>query len=288
MAIFEKLKNLEAEPSNASHNRFYNGPLKDYMESSENSYAGYLSFFEELLNIAEDVNVCAELPIKINHQTVSNQIIRYRDAFKLPENSLRIPLILYWKNGESEKALLLSTTTYIEAKGYYYCLTEPNTDFSDDRNDILAMVLNEESLPDLKQAFISMYEGTKATGAIQRALDRKYLADVDEMKEQCIKEAQKAFDETVAKVPDLTTEEKGELINDTIGRVFLIKKALYVQYMMSKETLNTRHEGDVKKQRQFAKAYVDEVPIVSLSAMWRTSRESEATELTEEKHTEEE
>jgi hypothetical protein len=42
---------------------------------------------------------------------------------------------------------------------------------------------------------------------------------------------------------------------------------------MSKDLLTNRHEGDVKKQRQFAKAYADEVPIVSLSALWRYGNE---------------
>jgi len=270
MAIYTKLS-LEDYSSKPSHNHFYNGPLSDYIESSVNSYAQYNSFFEELKGIAEDVRVCAELPIKINHQTISNQIIRYRDAFKLPEDSLRIPLILYWKKGEAEKAILLSTTTYIEAKGYYYCLTEPNTAFSDARNEVLALVLNENSLGDIKQAFDNLYNDKRATGAVQRSLDRKYLVDVDEMKEQCVELAKNYFDSAIEQLYDM--DEKSDLINATIGKVFLIKKALYVQYMMSKDILTTRHEGEVKKQRQFAKAYADEIPIVSLSAMWRATRE---------------
>ena len=48
--------------------------------------------------------------------------------------------------------------------------------------------------------------------------------------------------------------------------------------MMSKDLLANRHEGDVKKQRQFAKAYSDEVPIVSLSSLWRMTRESKEQE----------
>ena len=47
--------------------------------------------------------------------------------------------------------------------------------------------------------------------------------------------------------------------------------------MMSKELLNNRHEADVKKQRQFAKAYSDEVPIVSLSTLWRINKEDQET-----------
>lgn len=44
---------------------------------------------------------------------------------------------------------------------------------------------------------------------------------------------------------------------------------MYVQYMMDKDMLANRHEGDTRKQRQFAKSYTDEIPIVSYSELWR-------------------
>ena len=92
------------------------------------------------------------------------------------------------------------------------------------------------------------------------------------MKEKAVVLAKEIFDKSSEELLDM--EERGPLINETIARIFLIKKALYVQYMMSKDLLANRHEGDVKKQRQFAKAYSDEVPIVSLSSLWRLTREN--------------
>ena len=93
------------------------------------------------------------------------------------------------------------------------------------------------------------------------------------MKEKCIELSRQVFDEASARAVE--TEDRTPIIYDAILRAFLIKKALYVHYMMSKELLSTRHEGDVKKQRQFAKAYTDEIPIISLSALWRLEKTEE-------------
>mgnify|MGYP003313966278 CR=1 FL=1 len=45
--------------------------------------------------------------------------------------------------------------------------------------------------------------------------------------------------------------------------------------MMSKDILLDRHENDIKKQRQFAKAYVDEIEIISYSQLWRLNTEEQ-------------
>ncbi len=266
MAIYEVLKWKEEAPSTARHNDFYIGSLSEFIESSANSYPNYNELFQRILEVDESIQVCAQLPIEINQKTVSNQIIHYKDAFKIGENSIKAPLIIFWKNDEQERAILLSDTSYIEAKGLYYCLTEPDGEFGNCRNEILAMVLTEDT-QDLFRAFTEMHGNQRAVGAIQRYYDHKYIENVDEMKDKCIALAQSILDNAVAQLPEL--EDKGPLINKTIGRLFLIKKAIYVQYMMSKEILANRHEGDVKKQRQFAKAYATEIPIISLSALWR-------------------
>ena len=267
MAIYEVLKWKEEAPSTARHNDFYIGSLKDYIESSANSYPNYNELFKQILEVDENVQLCAQLPIEINQKTISNQIIHYKDAFKIGENSIKAPLIIFWKNEEQERAILLSDTSYIEAKGLYYCLTEPEGEFGNCRNEILAMVLTEEDTQDLFKAFTEMHGNERAVGAIQRYYDHKYLENVDEMKDKCISLAQSILDYAVETLPE--QEDKGPLINKTIGRLFLIKKAIYVQYMMAKDILTNRHEGDVKKQRQFAKAYATEIPIISLSSLWR-------------------
>ena len=227
--------------------------------------------FERLLEIDPELQVCAGLPVEISTKAISNQIIRYKDAFKLPEKSITVPLIIYWQKDQQDRAVMFSLTNYIEAKGLYYCLTEPDLEFGQTRNEILTMCLKEETTDDVIRAVTSMHEGKKAVGALQRSLDHKYINNVDEMKEEAVVLAKNIFDEVTRELPEM--EDRGPLINETIARIFLIKKALYVQYMMSKDLLVNRHEGDVKKQRQFAKAYSDEVPIVSLSSLWRLTKD---------------
>ncbi len=282
MAIYNILKEKEFYPPTAHHNHFYNGPLREYIESSENNYPGYNELFERLLEVNNTLYVCAQLPVEINPKTISNQIIHYKDAFKIEHGSITVPLIIYWQSDEQDKAILFSDSSYIEAKGLYFCLTEPDADFGSCRNEVLALVIGEEYSTDILKAFNEMNGNQRAVGAIQRYHDHKYLANVDDMKEKSVELAQSILDYAVDTLP--TIEEKGALINQTIGRIFLIKKSVYVQYMMTKDILMNRHEGDVKKQRQFAKAYATEIPIISLSALWRgsTQQESEETNITEE------
>ena len=269
MAIYEI---LQGKTNNHILTRgFFNGSLENYINSSYNRHEQFNGLFEELLETVPELQICANLPIEISVKAISNQIIRYKDAFKLPEHSVIVPLILYWRENEQDKAIMFATTDYIEAKGLYYCLTEPDLEFGQCRNEILTMCLKEEYAADIKNALESMHSGSKAAGAIQRSLDRRYINNVDEMKERAVVLAKEIFDNASEQLLDM--EERGPLINETIARIFLIKKALYVQYMMSKDLLANRHEGDVKKQRQFAKAYSDEVPIVSLSSLWRMTRE---------------
>lgn len=273
MAIYEVLKWKEEAPSTARHNDFYVGSLSDYMQSSSNSYPDCNDIFQKMLDKDEELCVCAQLPIEISQKTISNQIIHYKDAFKIGENSVKAPLIIFWKNDDKDRAILFSDTSYVEAKGLYYCLTEPDGEFGNCRNEIIAMVLGEEFKSDILKAFDEMHGNERAVGAIQRYYDHKYLENVDEMKDKAIALAQSILDDAQQTLPSL--EDKGPLINKTIGRIFLIKKAIYVQYMMSKDILASRHEGDVKKQRQFAKAYATEIPIVSLSALWRGTAPAE-------------
>ena len=270
MAVYRIINEKDSGLFHASTNHFYNGFLTEFVDN-DSEYTEFHTLFNRLLAVKNDLRICVDLPVKINHKTISNQIIRYKDSFKLPEGYLRVPVMLYWQDGEQERALALLTSTYIEAKGCYYCMTEPDTEFSECRNEILTMCLKEKYTEDIFKAFNEMIEGKRAVGAIQRYYDHRYLGTVDEMKDECVRLSNEIFEDAKNKVVGL--EERNDVIYNAILRAFLIKKALYVQYMMSKDLLTNRHEGDVKKQRQFAKAYADEVPIVSLSALWRYGNE---------------
>ena len=274
MAVFEILS-MKEDLSSSSNNGFYNGLLSGLVENRDLE-PELEKFFKDILEVDQNVFVCADLPIEINRKTISNQIIRYRDAFKIPTDFMRIPYVLYWKHEGAEKALILGKDSYIEAKGLYFCITEPDAVLHDARNEMVATSLSEGDT-EAFNTFRDLYDNKKGPGSIQRFLDRKHIVDVDEMKEKCINLVKENFDKTAAALKGESEEVKKELIDTAIGRAFLIKKAMYVQYMMTKDILVTRHEGEIKKQRQFAKAYVDEIPIVSLSTLWRTPDTDEET-----------
>jgi|GEM_PF-154582 len=270
MAIYKVLSELGDQRSSTSTDKCsFNGALEDFVAMDGHAFAQYDQMFKDLVDLNKDMHICLGLPLDINRKVVANQIIRYKDAFKLPEHYLRVPLVLYWQQGNDERAILISDSDYIEAKGLYYCLTEPQNEFEGSRNEVLAMYLTPDDTMDIINAYNDMAAGKKSIGSIQRVYDRKYLDSVDEMKEKCIALSKQTFDDAIAKLKDMEVEERSEIIHKTVAKCFLIKKALYVQYMMAKDLLLNRHEGDTRKQRQFAKAYTDEVPIVSYSELWR-------------------
>ena len=74
-------------------------------------------------------------------------------------------------------------------------------------------------------------------------------------------------DEAFDKLKDV--EDKYEMIREYIVKWFLLKKVLYVQYMLNKDFLQNVHEGNVRKQRNQAKINADEIAFISYSSLWR-------------------
>ena len=93
MSVFEVLTSGDIRIQNPHYN-YYNGTLKEYIENSSIDQPEYASLFADMVAADDDVRICVDLPIDINHKTISNQIIRYRDAFKLPEGYMRIPYVI--------------------------------------------------------------------------------------------------------------------------------------------------------------------------------------------------
>ena len=71
----------------------------------------------------------------------------------------------------------------------------------------------------------------------------------------------------------LASEDKESAIYQIIVKWFLMKKFSYVQYMMDKNTLHKLYEGNVKKQRQVAKEKSDAICFISLSELWKLTKE---------------
>jgi len=73
-------------------------------------------------------------------------------------------------------------------------------------------------------------------------------------------------------LPELS--DRTSTIYQYVVNWFLLKKVLYVQYMVNKNFLNTVHEGNVRRQRNQAKLHADDIQIVSYSEMWRMQKGS--------------
>ena len=65
------------------------------------------------------------------------------------------------------------------------------------------------------------------------------------------------------------TEDKAALIEKTVVSWFLIKKYVYVQYMVDKKILNDVHNGNTKAQRNQAKQNADAIRFISIPELWK-------------------
>lgn len=250
----------------------FNGYLEDYLNMEAELDPVLKSAFTEILGKEPDTKICVNLGSEINQNAISNQIIRYKDIFKLSGKPMVYPYLLYVAKETEERALLVvpySRYSYIYAKGYYYCMTEPGSEFINCKNEIVAVSF--ETAKDIVDAYDRLFK--MKAGALQRAIDRRHFTTYEDLKKDSIEAAGKIREEAPEQLAALPGEERQALIYQYVINWFLLKKVLYVQYMVNKNILNTVHEGNVKKQRNQAKLNADEISFLSFSEMWRMSRD---------------
>lgn len=248
----------------------FNGYLEDYLNLNEGEDSKIEPIlkeaFEAILAKDADVKICVGLASEINKDAISNQIIRYKDIFKLAGKALVYPYILYVKKDGEERALLIvphAKYSYICAKGYYYCMTEPGSLFIDCKNEIVAISSN--SAAKIADTYAKLF--TMKAGALQRTVDRECFTNYEELKAEAIASSKELKEEACTRL--VSTEDRTPLIYHYVLKWFLLKKVLYVQYMVNKNILTSAHEGNVKKQRNQAKLNADEIAFMSFSEMWR-------------------
>lgn len=267
MAIYEIFSDFLGNPEEKKYVYDFDGTLDEYLALHKDDPMGKILTRCNALH--ETFYVCTNFCFPIA-ENVTNQIIRYKDAFKIPQPALKCPYVLYWKHNDERKVILLQPNEeagYLYAKGLYYCLTEPNGLFDQARNHVLALTCTPENEDEVFDTICSVVEKEMRLGVAQRYYDRKYLKDMEHMKELCCQESERLFEANKKKM--LEAEDRGPIVYDTVARCFLLKKAMYVQFMMAKALLEGRFEGDIKKQRQCAKSYADEIPFQSYSSLWR-------------------
>ena len=246
----------------------FNGYLEDYLAMDHEDLDDELKqAFELIFAIDADTKIITNMRCEISRDAVSNQIIRYKDIFKLNSRPLITPYILYTEQEDGEcRALLVlpySKANYLYGKGMYYCLTEPGSEFSEVKNELVSVV--SKNAQEIADTFVNMFK--EKAGALQRSLDKKFFVSYEDLKKIAYDAAEEEKKEASEKLPGM--EDCTQAIYSYVVHWFLLKKVLYVQYMVNKIILKTEHNGDVKKQRNQAKLNADAVAFLSYSEMWR-------------------
>lgn len=239
----------------------FNGYLEDYLEMVEEG-SEISTLLHALFEADNDLKICVNYRIGLSENSISNLIIRYKDINKLDEKPLKCPYIVYTKKDGQEKAILLASE-YIYAKGLYYCATESGSVFEGCKNDIIALdTKNVETVVGL----LTKVFGNRA-GYLQRDIDRKTYANYDVMFEHALSISENVRNTIFDTLKEV--EDKSELIKQTVVNWFLLKKYVYVQYMVDKNLLTTRHEGNTKAQRNQAKQNADAIRFISMPELYK-------------------
>lgn len=254
----------------------FNGYLEDFLGMSDNGLDDNLKeAFSAILEAEPDTKIVTNLKHEISRDAVSNQIIRYKDIFKLSSRPLITPYILYGEQEDGEgRALLVlpySKANYLYGKGMYYCLTEPGSEFAEVKNELVSIC--SESAAEIVKTYQDMF--TMKAGALQRTLDKKFFNSYDELKKTAMEAAEEEKLDAIKTLPEL--EDRTQKIYEYVVHWFLLKKVLYVQYMVNKVILKMEHDGNIKKQRNQAKVNADSVVFLSYSEMWRIGTEAAET-----------
>ncbi len=243
----------------------YNGSLMGYVGAHQSQLN---ELFNEMLQINSEVQVYVNFELKIMHELISNKKIGYRDIVKVPEAYCTVPYLLYWKKGEHSQCMLINTDSYIEARGMYYCLSEPGNLFEPYKFDVLAVFADGTNNVEVIKTFTILQSEKGVNATVQRRLDDWNIADTDEMHDKCIKISDKMFNQVKESITGMFAIERTPYVYQVVVRAFLLKKALNVRYMSNKKLLADRHSGNVLEQRRFAKAYIDDIYIIPFYSLW--------------------
>ncbi|MFV0479601.1 MAG: hypothetical protein ACK5LZ_03405 [Anaerorhabdus sp.] len=263
--MLEKIKKFVDERKGGD-DCFYNGYLEDFIQLDDLPEGVPVEIFSKVVEKYPAARVCVNLKQKISQVAVSNQVIGYKDAFKLPGNAVVIPYLIVLQEEEMKRYLVVvppKEHSYLYAKGFYLCLTEPGSECEEFKNNIVATVADERLLSVVDRCFQT------SMGKIQRELDQIEFSNYDQMYDLIMITARNLCDTILSKLIPL--EDKEELIRQTVVQWFLLKKVAYVQYMLDRVIATQYHQGDTKAQRREAKLKSKKVPFIIYSELWRCS-----------------
>ncbi len=271
MAIYEILSSISDLRNDSQALSSFNGYLEDYLAYLElNKQTDNYALLETIFNYDSSLKIITNLHLNVNQKAIANQIIRYRDCLKLPPNSICIPYIIYHEHEGKQRACIITfgnQEAYILAKAYYYIISEPDNEFEGTRNEIMTTCFNEEYQTTILEHIHNFFTKNVKAGNVQRELDHLFFNSYQEMYDLSLSLAQQRIDNINEYISD--PNEVKDNIYQCISYWFLLKKFIYVQYMMDKSTINTIHEGSSKKQRSKAKQLADQINYLPFSELWR-------------------
>ena len=238
----------------------YNGDLKEYLLRLDPSYKDY-DLLRWLAESHDGIRVCINYRLPIVESSVSNMIIRYKDISKLDNKTIICPYIFYMKGQERSRAIIMDKD-YLVAKGFYYVATERDGLLNEYKNYIIAC---DEDKDHLTEVFGKLY--TERAARVQHDLDNEIFPTYDDLLSHAQEYADKRRDEIFGEL--MEAEDKAKLIQRVITEWFLLKKTAYVHYMVNKDILASRHDGDNRAQRAQAKKNADTIRFISLTELWK-------------------
>ncbi|MEG0093603.1 MAG: hypothetical protein RR945_11620 [Erysipelotrichaceae bacterium] len=274
MAIYDILNGIK-DKREEQNGCMFNGYLEDYLDQIEDdeSKKPFYDFFKMIFDVNDSIKICTDLKLSINKDAIANQIIRYKDSFKLAKGQIKAPYVLYGIFDDDQRAIILCPghqEEYIIAKALYYVMSEPDNEFEGTRNEVISLNLDLEENDIAFKIVNRFFMNKEKAGIVQRSLDRVMFSTYDEMYEL----AQKIAENCLNDLKEILSkaENKDKAINEIIATWFLLKKFSYVQYMMDKNNLMKIHGGNVKKQRQVAKEKCDAIVFTSYSELWKVAK----------------
>lgn len=264
-SYFDEIKDQRSENPTSS----FNGYLEDYLNIIGDDHALYETF-KALSERDETLKIVVDLNFTVNKKNVANQIIRYKDAFKIPASLWTCPYILYGKpNDRNSYAIILageSELDYLLSKGMYFTMTEIDAPLHPFRNKMLTTI-SDPAYFNL-ELFDKVLNHEVSIGRLQKSLDNQLFEDNQALLDQALVLSNEI---TEAIENDVDQEDYEERIYQTIIKWFLLKKTLYVQTMIDYD-LRESFEGDLKAMRTLAKSHVDAIQFIPLAIMWRSKK----------------
>lgn len=253
----------------------FNGYLEDYLSILEPVDEVH-EVLSKLLEVSDTLKICVDLGLNVNKDAIANQIIRYKDSFKLPSGTIRCPYVIYGAFDTCQKAVILTwgeDEAYVFAKALYYVMSEPENEYEGTRNEIIALSIQANTCDTMMRTLDAFFIQNRKAGIVQRELDTKVFNNYEAMYQLAQHIAQCQSDQLHEMISKASNREA--CINTIIANWFLMKKFSYVQYMMDKNNLNRMHAGNVKKQRQSAKEKCDAINFISYSELWKMAKSME-------------